>query len=126
VAVAGPLQHPAGRHDLSPAVLGGSAAAYVPRNRADMPMDGNGSGSTPSGFGTPGSQDTAFNVLNAYINGEDCLREHRGTLLPRNTCRNPWMNFLNARLAKVFNAVHGQSLEGTADVFYVLAVLSTG
>src|SRR3989449_2854994 len=44
-------------------------------------------------------------------NGEDCLREHRGTLLPRNTCRNPWMNFLNARLAKVFNTVRGQSFE---------------
>src|SRR5256884_9999363 len=87
-------------------------------------MDGNGSGSTPSGFGTPGSQDTAFNTLNAYINGEDCLREHRGTLLPRNTCRNPWMNFLNARIAKVFPTIQGQSIELSADVFNVLHLLS--
>jgi len=112
-------------NDINADGFGGNDAVYVPRNRADMSMDGNGSGSTPSGFGTPGSQDTAFNVLNAYINGEDCLREHRGTLLPRNTCRNPWMNFLNARLAKVFNTVHGQSFEVTADVFNVLHVLSS-
>jgi hypothetical protein len=88
-------------------------------------MDGNGSANSQGGFGTPAGQDSAFATLDNYINSEDCLREHRGTLLPRNTCRNPWMNFLNARLAKVFNTVRGQSIEVSADVFNVLRLIGS-
>src|SRR3989449_2987145 len=52
----------------------GNDPVYVPRKRADISMDGNRSGSTPSGVGTPGSPATAFHTLNGYINGEGFLR----------------------------------------------------
>jgi hypothetical protein len=112
-------------NDINADGFGGNDQVYVPRNRIDMSMDGNGSATSQGGFGTVGQQDTAYNTLDAYINTEACLREHRGTLLPRNTCRNPWMNFLNARLSKVFNTVRGQSIEVSADVFNVLNLISS-
>ena len=58
--------------------------------------------------------------INSYINGEPCLRENRGRLLPRNSCRNPWQNQLNARLSKVIPTWGGQSVEITMDMLNVL------
>ena len=113
-------------NDINSDGFGGNDPVYVPRNRADIAMDGNGSnGNFPSqiGFGTPAEQDAAYATLDNYINTEECLREHRGTLLTRNVCRNPWMNFLNARLAKVFQTVRGQSFEVTADIINVLHLI---
>jgi hypothetical protein len=112
-------------NDINGDGFGGNDPVYVPRSRTDISMDGNGSANSQGGFGTPAGQDSAFATLDNYINTEDCLREHRGTLLPRNTCRNPWMNFLNARLAKVFNTVRGQSIEVSADVFNVLRLIGS-
>ncbi len=112
-------------NDINGDGFGGNDPVYVPRSRADMSMDGNGSANGQTGFGTAAGQDSAFTTLDNYINSEDCLRLHRGTLLPRNTCRNPWMNFLNARLAKVFNTVHGQAIEVSADVFNVLSLIGS-
>ncbi len=112
-------------NDINGDGFGGNDPVYVPRNRADMSMDGNGSANSQGGFGTAAGQDSAFTTLDNYINTEDCLREHRGTLLPRNTCRNPWMNFLNVRLAKVLNTVRGQSIEVSADVFNVLSLIGS-
>ena len=111
-------------NDINGDAFGGNDPVYVPRNRADMSMDGNGSGNSQGGFGTAAQQDSSYAVLDNYINSEGCLNEHRGTLLPRNTCRNPWMNFLNARVAKVFPTIGGQSIEVSADVFNVLHLLS--
>jgi len=111
-------------NDINGDAFGGNDPVYVPRNRADISMDGNGSGNSQGGFGTAVQQDSAYAVLDNYINSEDCLREHRGTLLPRNTCRNPWMNFLNARIAKVFPTIQGQSIEVSADVFNLLHLVS--
>ena len=38
----------------------------------------------------------------------------------RNSCRNPWTNTLDARLAKRVNLLRGQSIEVQADFFNVL------
>jgi len=112
-------------NDINGDGFGGNDPVYVPRNRLDIAMDGNGSGSTQGGFGTTAQQDSAYAILDAFINSEDCLREHRGTLLPRNSCRNPWMNFLNARLTKVIPTLRGHALEVTADLFNVLHFISS-
>jgi hypothetical protein len=82
---------------------------YVPRNFGDI------SGMTPAQFAT----------LDAYIKNEPCLEANRGRILPRNVCRNPWQNNLNARLSKVINTVGGQSLEITADILNVLNLLNS-
>jgi len=84
--------------------LSGNDPVYVPRDTNDITM----------------STGADFSAYNAYIAGEKCLREARGTILQRNTCRNPWVNFLDARLTKVVRTVSKQSLELDLDVFNVL------
>lgn len=61
--------------------------------------------------------------LDAYIEAERCLREQRGRILKRNSCRNPWFGALNARLTKAMPTVKGQSLEVSVDVYNVLNLL---
>lgn len=66
---------------------------------------------------------TAWDSLNAFINREPCLREQRGTLMERNTCRNPWVSFVDLRLTKYIPTVSGQGLQISADVFNLLNLM---
>ena len=81
--------------------VSGNDPVYVPRNGADMSF---ASTADSAGF---------F----ARINSEACLADNRGHILPRNSCRDPWVNILNARLVKVIPTINGQSLELSADIF---------
>jgi hypothetical protein len=58
--------------------------------------------------------------LDAFIESQDCLQESRGQILERNTCRNPWQNYLNARLATTIPTVGTQGLELSLDLFNLL------
>lgn len=62
--------------------------------------------------------------LDSFIQADPCLREHRGRLLSRNSCRNPWFGSLNARLSKAIPTARGQSLELTVDVYNLLNLIS--
>ena len=95
--------------DINADGFSGNDAVYVPRSAPDI------SGLSAAQFAT----------LDAFINGESCLRENRGRILPRNTCRNPWQNFFNARVSKVIPTMGGQSVEITADMLNVLNVLDS-
>jgi hypothetical protein len=88
--------------------LGGNDPIYVPRDSADISLK------TPSDWTT----------LNKYIESDPCLSKARGTVMVRNSCRNPWESFLNARVSKAFNTVHGQSFEVSLDVFNLPNLLS--
>ncbi|HTY05940.1 MAG TPA: carboxypeptidase regulatory-like domain-containing protein [Gemmatimonadales bacterium] len=92
-------------NDVNGDGVGGNDPVYVPKDQTDIEMKN-------------GLAD--YNKLNAYINGEPCLRDARGSLLERDTCRNPWQNSLNARLSKVVPTIHGQSVEITIDMLNVL------
>ena len=95
---------------------------YVPRNRADISIDGNG---PAAGLGTVVQQDSVYdNIIDPFIEREQCLRRQRGRILERNSCRNPWFGTLNARVTKAFPTVAGQSLELTADVYNMLNLLN--
>jgi len=94
---------------------------YVPRDRADIALDGNG---TTPGVGTVAQQDSVYGLLDALIRAEPCLRRQRGRVLERNTCRNPWFGTLSARVTKSIPTRAGQSLEVAADVFNALNVLN--
>jgi hypothetical protein len=107
-------------NDVNGDGVSGNDAVYVPRNQADITLDANGSA---AGLGTPAQQNAAWASLDSYINGEDCLKQHRGSLLPRNTCRNPWRGFLDARLTKMFTTFGAQRLEVTADIKIVVYFL---
>ena len=64
-----------------------------------------------------------YPALERIIRREPCLRRQRGRLLERNSCRQPWVTSLDARLTKVLPTAHGQSLELSADVFNLLNLL---
>src|SRR2546429_1499284 len=83
---------------------------YVPRGPSDIRLQ------------NPASYDT----LNARINSEPCLRENRGRILPRNACRNPWQDYLNARVSWAIPTVSGHTLEITADMLNVLNFINSG
>ena len=95
---------------------------YVPRGRADISIDGNG---TNAGFGTTAEQDSAYRDLDAFIRSVSCLREQRGRIAARNSCRNPWFGTINARFTKEFPRIGGQFFEVAADVYNVLNLLSS-
>jgi carboxypeptidase family protein/TonB-dependent receptor-like protein len=95
--------------------VGGAAArndiVYVPRN------------ASPSGDISLGSA-TDYAKLDAFIAGERCLRTQRGRIMTRNSCRNGWLGFLNARLTKSVPTARGQTIEILLDVFNVLNLLN--
>jgi hypothetical protein len=58
--------------------------------------------------------------LDAFIRSEPCLRAHRGRLLGRNSCRNPWFGSINARLTKPIPTGAGRSLELALELYNLL------
>jgi hypothetical protein len=95
--------------DINADGFSGNDAVYVPINTADITMPVAGQAAT----------------LDNYINNEPCLRNNRGHILARNSCRNAWQNLLSARVSKVFGTLHGQSIELTADMLNVLNFLNS-
>jgi hypothetical protein len=89
--------------------VSGNDPVYVPRNASDI--------------STQNATQTA--QIEAFINGEKCLSENRGRILPRNACRNNWQNLLNARISKVVPTLTGHSIEITADMLNVLNFLNS-
>jgi hypothetical protein len=67
-----------------------------------------------------------YQLLDNFINSQACLRGQRGRIIERNSCRNPWRSFANARVSKEFRTLRGQALELSADIFNVLALLGVG
>jgi hypothetical protein len=64
-----------------------------------------------------------YQRLDRFILGESCLREQRGRIMRRNSCRSPWTNNTEARLSKIFPTFGGHSLELSLDVFNLLHLL---
>ena len=61
-----------------------------------------------------------FPGMDPFIESQECLADARGGILERNTCRNPWQNYLNARLGGTIPTVGTQGLELSLDLFNVL------
>jgi outer membrane receptor protein involved in Fe transport len=91
----------------------GNDLLFVPRDINDISI------AVPTGS----TAQAEFDRLNAFIESEKCLREQRGRIMERNSCRNPWSRFLDMRLAKIIPTLSGQSLQVTADVFNFLNLL---
>jgi hypothetical protein len=81
---------------------------YVPRDSLDIAL------ATPADWAT----------LNGFIENEPCLRNQRGRILSRNSCRNPWFGTISARVTKGFSTFGGQTLELTADLYNILNLLN--
>ncbi|HEX3232660.1 MAG TPA: TonB-dependent receptor [Gemmatimonadales bacterium] len=66
-----------------------------------------------------------YEKLAAFIDREPCLRNHRGTIMRRNSCRNAWVNNTSARFAKLFPTLHGHRMELSLDVLNLLHLLNS-
>lgn len=85
---------------------------YVPRNANDITMYG----TTPA---------ASYDSLASFISGQDCLNTQRGQIMERNSCRNPWINRLDARLQKVVPTFNGQTMILSLDVFNFLNMIDS-
>jgi hypothetical protein len=117
--------------------LGNSGAPYTYVIRGDANADGFGSATdTRSLFNDAvyvptGKDDVAlandadYSELDRIINAENCLRDSRGKILRRNSCRNPWINMLNLRASKLFRLRTERSVELIGDLLNVLSLLGS-
>ncbi|HOX19457.1 MAG TPA: carboxypeptidase regulatory-like domain-containing protein [Gemmatimonadales bacterium] len=88
---------------------------YVPRDRDDISMFGASSA----------AQNAAYDSLAAFIADQSCLRNQRGQIMERNSCRNPWINRLDARLTKLVPTFAGQTMIFSLDVFNLLNMIDS-
>ena len=56
------------------------------------------------------------NAFDRFINRVQCLRESRGKILGRNTCRNPWQNDIDVSIGQSLRAFGQQNLQLRLDV----------
>ncbi len=89
--------------------IGTNDALYVPSDASDITL----------------SNPADWDKLNLWLVGEKCLNDHRGQLMKRGSCRNPWRNFVDMRIAKMFRTFSGQGMEITADVFNLLNLINS-
>jgi len=64
------------------------------------------------------------NAFELFIRDTPCLRRQRGTIVPRNSCRGPWVNTSNASLRQSLQAVHGHDISMQVEAFNVLNLLN--
>ena len=80
---------------------------YVPENRSDIFLE---SGN--------------WDLMNAFIEGNEALDEARGSVIDRNTAQAPWQNILDLHLAQSIRTFDGQRMKVTLDVVNVLNLLN--
>jgi hypothetical protein len=79
----------------------GNDFAYIPRDSSDLSL----------------RNPAAFHALDDLINRVGCVRSQRGRIMQRNSCRNPTVTALDARIAKTLNQKSVRRVEISADVF---------
>jgi Carboxypeptidase regulatory-like domain len=115
-----------GRGDLNADGLQGNDAIYVPTNALDpnqilfRDITTTTNNVTTVQY-TAAQQAAAFEQ---FIGDSKCLREHRGEILDRNTCRNGWVNFVNVSLRQAVPTLRGQNFSVQLDVFNFLNLLN--
>jgi len=61
----------------------------------------------------------------SFIDGAPCLRNQRGRIMGRNSCRAPWMNVTNLALRQALPSIGTQSLVFELQVFNFLNLLNS-
>jgi hypothetical protein len=86
---------------------------YVPKDTRD-PKEILFTGyNDPTKAASVAAQQAAFD---SFINSVPCLRNSRGRILSRNTCRSPWVNEVDVSIAQSLAAFHQQNLSLRLDV----------
>jgi hypothetical protein len=118
-----------GRGDLNADGAQGNDLVYVPTDVRDLEqIRFSGVSSSPGADNGPTAQAARVaaqqDAFEQFIEETDCLREHRGGLLPRNGCRTPWTNTVNVSLRQGLPVIRGQMLSLQLDVFNFLNLLN--
>jgi hypothetical protein len=92
-------------------------AVYVPRNPTNIAL-------VRDSGAVLVADPVAAAALDGFISGQSCLQRARGIIMPRNSCRNPWINQLNARAGKTVQLSGRHRAEVTLDVFNLLHLLN--
>lgn len=120
-----------GRGDLNADGTQGNDLVYVPTDVNDPNQIQWATSSAVRSTATPAqkladvqAQKSAFE---SYVNSEACLRESRGSILGRNSCRAPWLNNLNVSLRQSIRVpqLRGHNLSVQLDVFNFLNFLNS-
>ncbi len=133
IAAAGTYSFP-WRMDVSLIYTGSSGAAYDYYHSTDENADGSTANDLVyipkntadaneilfTGYNVPASAAsvTAQQVaMEKFINSVDCLKNQRGQILRRMTCRAPWRDLYNVSLRQSLPSVSDHSLSFTVDIF---------
>lgn len=113
-----------GRGDLNADGSNGNDPIYIPTSASDptqMMFDPiTGAGGVV--LLTAAEQATAFDE---FIDGDACLSRQRGQIMERNSCRNPWQNFLDMSIRQTLPTIARQQLTLEIGVFNVLNLLNS-
>lgn len=128
VVLSGVAELPWGGIMLSGIYRGQSGLPYTPTVDGDVNGDGEDDNDrafigSPAqmNFDSPEDASTYQGLLNSF----ECLSDQVGQIATRNSCRNPWINRLDARLTLPFETGRGQRIELIADLFNVLNLLNS-
>jgi hypothetical protein len=83
---------------------------YVPRDASEIRFQ-------PATATQPITEQQSWAAFNDFIEGVECLREARGSVVQRNACREPWLNRVDLRFAQTLPSVRGHGVEITLDIF---------
>ena len=105
-----------GRGDLNADGAVGNDPIYLPRSSSDT--------AEIRFTGTPDQIDAQRAAFDRFIDTAPCLREQRGRIMSRNSCRTPWMNIANLALRQTLPTRHSQALRLELQVFNVFNLLN--
>ena len=107
-----------GRGDLNADGAAGNDPIYIPRTAFDTAEIRFG--------GSAAEVQTQQAAFERFVDGATCLRNQRGRIMGRNTCRAPWMNVTNLAIRQALPSVREQSLVFELHVFNLLNLLNSG
>ncbi len=118
---------PAG-FQLSGIYRGQSGNPFTPSVNGDLNFDGDEGNDRPflpdpNNLGAGGYTFASVTDRERYIDllgQHDCLAEAVGTIISRNTCRDPWFHSVDLKLKKEFDTFGGQRFDVILDLFNVL------
>ena len=105
-----------GLGDLNADGAAGNDPIYIPRTAFDT---------TEIRFaGTSAEIATQQAAFERFIDGARCLRDQRGSIMSRNSCRGPWINLTNLAVRQSFPGLRDHSWTAELQLFNVLNLLN--
>ena len=98
----------------------GNDLVYVPKNPLD-PSEMTFANEVVNGQVITAA--TQAQLFEQFIEGQPCLSDSRGKILPRNSCRSPWQNNMNVTVEQTLPSVMGKTLSLRLDVFNFLNLI---